>query len=80
MERLYKEFLAEFDRAAGELSKKYGTPARMGKQDDSAIPLNGVFRFAVWEVEGTELYLAAAHEEREVPILLMMGCDQGNVA
>ena len=75
--RLYQSFSTDFDRAQAELSKKYGPPVRTGKDDDDAIPLNGIFRFAVWDVDGIELYLAAAHEDRGVPILLMMGSDRG---
>jgi hypothetical protein len=80
IERLYKEFSSDFDRARAQLTKQYGTPIREGKEDDAAVLLNGVFRFAVWEVDGTELFLAAAHEDRDVPILLMMGTDSGNLA
>lgn len=71
--RLYEEFSAEFDRVVAALTKKYGKPSRMGKKDDKAIPLNGVFRFAVWSVGEEQLFAAAAHEDRGVPILLMLG-------
>jgi hypothetical protein len=72
-ERLYAEFSAEFDRIVAALTKQYGQPSRMGKKDDKVIPLNGVFRFAVWSVGDQELFAAAAHEDRGVPILLMLG-------
>ena len=77
---LYQEFSAELDRVAAELTEKYGKPVRTGAEDDTCIPLNGVFRFAVWDFDGAELYVAAAHEDRGVPILLMIGADSGNVA
>jgi len=80
VERLYQEFSADFDLARAELSEKYGPPTRTGNQSDPAIPLNGVFRFAIWEIDGSQLYIAAAHEDREIPILLVIGSDQGNVA
>ena len=44
------------------------------------IPLNGVFRFAVWPVGDKQLFAAAAHEDRGVPILLMLGTADGDVA
>jgi hypothetical protein len=73
VERLQTEFATDFARAAADLGKRYGPPARTGESDDDAVPLNGVFRFALWEVDGQRLFLAAAHEDRGVPILLMMG-------
>jgi hypothetical protein len=80
IDRLYQAFSAELERVQVELTKKYGKPVRTGTEDDGSIPLNGVFRFAVWDIDGTVLYVAAAHEDRGVPILLMMGADSGNVA
>ena len=72
-EKLYAEFSSEFDRVEAALTKQYGKPARTGKKDNKAIPLNGVFRFAVWAVGEKQLFAAAAHEDRGVPILLMLG-------
>ncbi len=73
VERLYTEFSGEVDGVAEELNKDYGPPIRTGTANDEAIPLNGVFRFGVWDIDGTELFVAAAHEDRGVPILLMVG-------
>jgi len=73
IENLYSDFSAEFDRIEAALTKEYGEPSRTGKEDDEAIPLNGVFRFAVWAVGDKQLFAAAAHEDRGVPILLMLG-------
>lgn len=72
-ERLYAELAAEFDRYVAELTQEYGPPDRRGEEDDDAVPLNGVFRFAVWSVGDQELFAAAAHEDRGVPVLLMLG-------
>mgnify|MGYP001547807214 CR=1 FL=1 len=73
IEKLQTEFSAELDRIQKELSKQYGTPSRTGETDDDVIPLSGVFRFAVWEVDEQQLFVAASHEDRGVPILLMLG-------
>ena len=56
-----------------ELAKEFGPPSRIGKADDEFIPLGGVFRFAIWEVGDSQLFVAASHEDRGVPILLMIG-------
>ena len=72
-ERLHADFSAEFERVQKDLTKQYGPPSRTGETDDEVIPLNGVFRFAVWEVGETQLFAAASHEDRGVPILLMLG-------
>jgi len=79
IDQLYDEFSAEFERVAAVLSQQYGKPSRTGEEDDEVIPLNGVFRFAVWSVGDKQLFAAAAHEDRGVPILLMLGTAEGDV-
>jgi hypothetical protein len=73
IEKLYETFSSHFDRVREELTKQYGEPSRIGNEDDDAIPLNGVFRFAIWTVNEAQLFAAAAHENRETPIVLMLG-------
>ena len=73
LEELCAEFERDFDRVVATLSEKYGAPARTGEEDDDVVELNGVFRFAVWPVGRKLLYAAAAHEDRELPMLLMSG-------
>lgn len=71
--RLYEDFAAEFERVKTQLSKKYGKPTRTGTEEDDTVPLNGVQHFAIWKVGKQELYAAVAHEDTEVPIILMLG-------
>ena len=73
IDNLYAEFTAECKQVVSELSKKYGKPSREGNEDNEVVELNGVFCFAIWVVGGRQLYVAAAHEDRGVPILLMLG-------
>lgn len=73
IDELYTEFVAAFDLYVTKLSKNFGDPDRMGQEDDETIPLNGVFRFAIWSVGDLQLFCAAAYEHRELPILLMLG-------
>jgi hypothetical protein len=80
MAKLYADFSAEFDRAEAALTKQYGKPSRTGEDDDEIIPLNGVFRFAIWPVGDKQLFAAFAHEDRGVPILLMLGTAEDDVA
>jgi hypothetical protein len=77
--RITKEFESQFELARRDLTKEFGEPTRIGTTDDPGIPLTGVFRCAVWDVDGRELFLAAAHEDRGTPVLLMMGVEGGNV-
>ena len=60
-----------------------GFAAEVGEihvHDARVVPLNGVFRFAVWEVGERFLFAAAAHEDRGVPILLILGSAGREVA
>jgi hypothetical protein len=72
-QRLHADCSAEFDRVQAELSRTYGEPLRTGAGDDGHIPLNGVFRLALWKVGDMVLFAAAAHEDRDCPLLLMLG-------
>ena len=75
-ERLHAEFSKDFDGVQAELARVYGEPSRTGEGDDGLIPLNGVFRFAMWEVGHIVLFAAAAHEDRDCPLLLMLGTSE----
>ena len=62
-----------FDDAEAELTAEFGPPAGIGTQNAGAIPLCGIIRWATWAAGGQTLYLAAAHEDRELPLLLALG-------
>ena len=82
-DELYSEFEADVDRIAAELSGKYGPPAATGgrdTEDHELVQLGGVIRFAMWQVEGHVLYIAASHEDRGLPVLLMLGAAPGRAA
>ncbi len=72
-ERLYADFSAELERVQIGLSKQYGSPSRVGQTHENGMLLNGVFRFAVWLVKDRQLFVAAAHEDRGLPVLLVLG-------
>lgn len=73
IEKLYLDFAEEFDRVEAALTEQYGRPSRTGDEHHDIIPLSGIFRFAIWLVGDRQLFAAAAHEDRELPILLMLG-------
>ncbi len=73
LERLEQDFVAAFNQSRIELEAVYGPPVRVGDVDDESIPLGGVLRFTVWKVDDKQLWLAAAHEDRDCPFLLLMG-------
>ena len=50
VEGLYNEFTKEFDRVQADLEESYGPPSRSGEGSDILIPLNGVLRYAFWQV------------------------------
>ena len=58
----------------------YGKPLRTGRSNTRLIPINGVFRYAVWEVGKRRLFVAAAREDRECPMELVLGAAPGRVA
>jgi|SRR4051794_38694868 hypothetical protein len=72
-EQLCKEFSADVEEVQAELSKEYGSPSRKGKSDNKIIRLNGVFRYAIWQIADKHLFVAAHHEDRGIPIVLWLG-------
>ena len=73
VEKLHGEFLAEFETVQAELISQFALPSRRGTKADAAIPLNGVFYFAIWPVGDRQLFVAVAHEDRGCPILFVLG-------
>jgi hypothetical protein len=74
LELKHREFEAVHGSLVEELSKRFGDPRIAVEESEfDSIPLNGVFPAAMWEVEGTELFLAVSHEDRELPFLLAIG-------
>jgi hypothetical protein len=77
-EKLHAEFSTAFDDVQAELTRAYGEPLRTGAEDDELIPLNGIFRLALWDLGDITLFAAAAHEDRGCPMLLMLGTTTGD--
>jgi hypothetical protein len=73
-EQLERDFIAAFVESVEDLTDEYGPPARLGEEGDDSVQIGGVFRFAIWRIRDNELWLAAAHEDRELPYVLLMGC------
>ena len=73
IESLYAEFNIEFDRVKTSLIERFGTRLWAGIDDDDSVPLNGVFRFALWDAGDRTPYIAAVHEDRGCPIVLILG-------
>jgi hypothetical protein len=55
--KLEAEFNADFEHLEAQLVEEFGSPSRAGTVADDAIPLCGVFRFAVWDVHGKQLFV-----------------------
>ena len=73
-EGVRRNFLTNFDTVMAELTADFGEPTRSGIDDGRGdVPLCGIFRFAVWATGKGDLFLAAAHEDRECPYLLAVG-------
>ncbi len=73
IEELYVEFSADVETIQDALTAELGPPKHKGKSNHKFIPLNGVFRYALWEVGDKHLFVAAHHEDREIPIILALG-------
>lgn len=72
-ERLRRKFIKRLKAIQTKLTAEFGAPAETGDDDHDRIPVNGVFQYALWKVKGKELYLAASHEDVELPYALVLG-------
>jgi hypothetical protein len=68
---LVRDFEHQFEALVEKLRVNYGDPVWLDG-DVTAIPLCGVYRNAMWRINGRKLFLAAAHEDRECPFLLVL--------
>lgn len=73
-EQLTKEFEAAVQSAVSKLEAAYGAAHFLVDEADmDDLPLAGVFCAAIWRFDGATLFVAASHEDRETPFLLVVG-------
>ncbi len=66
-------FQRRLQRQVTKLEKEFGEPAERGNDQHPDIPVNGVFRYALWREGGKTLYVAASHEDIGLPCVLTLG-------
>lgn len=77
VEETYRQFLAKMKAYQAQLAAEFGDPSEIGKDEHDAIPLNGILQHAIWDVNGKSLFLAVAHEDRELPCIIWLGVTHG---
>lgn len=74
IETLYDDFGRTFDTTVPAISELLGVPTRSDERDrewlDSWYP--EALKFSAWPVPGGFITLALEHQDREVPILLLL--------
>jgi hypothetical protein len=76
-EQLRRKFIRRLKAIQKRLAAQFGSPVETGADDQSRVPLNGVFRYAIWNVSARQLFLAAHHEDRELPYAIVLGTIAG---
>jgi hypothetical protein len=72
--RLEVEFEKEWKRATTEIACEFGAATiAVDYNDTRYVPLNGVGGVSSWLVGDKRLYVCYAHEDRELPYLLVVG-------
>lgn len=72
-ERLCRKFVKKASAIQKKLTAEFGTPAETGDAEHRRIPVNGVFQYAIWKTKGKTLFLAAHHEDTELPYAVVLG-------
>jgi hypothetical protein len=74
IEALYDDFGKTFDATVPNIAALLGEPTRSGERDrewlDTWYP--EALKFAAWPIPGGFITLALEHQDREVPILLLL--------
>lgn len=73
IERTYEIFLKRMKAYQKQLTATFGEPAEEGEDEHDAIPRNGILRHVIWDIRGRSLFLAVAHEDRELPCDILFG-------
>lgn len=73
LEQTKARFQRRLQRQVTQLEKEFGEPAERGTDQHPDIPVNGVFRYALWREGGKTLYVAASHEDIGLPCVLTLG-------
>jgi hypothetical protein len=79
-EQLRRKFVRRLKAFEKKLAAQFGSPAETGADDQGRVTLNGVFRYAIWNVSARQLFLAAHHEDRELPYAIVLGTIAGETA
>ena len=73
LEQTKARFEKRLQQQVRKLAKEFGEPAERGNDQHPSIPVNGVFRYALWLDGRKTLYLAASHEDIGLPCVLTLG-------
>lgn len=76
-DRMYQAAAERFQQAATALSERYGDPVRSTAARLRRIPHNGVVDSRIWSVAGQLVYLVLTHEDRELPVQILVGRTAG---
>jgi hypothetical protein len=73
-DHLKVEFEEEWKRATAEIAREFGAATIATLYDETEyVPLNGVWEASSWQIGKRRLFVAYAHEDRELPYLLVVG-------
>ena len=73
-DHLQSEFEEEWKRATAEIAREFGAATIATSYDATKyVPLNGVGGASSWQIGKRRLFVAYAHEDRELPYLLIVG-------
>jgi len=78
MDALYGELVEEMEDLVADLTAVWGEPEFHGRWDDDDYPEWAFHdRIAFWQREGRYAYVAVRHEDKELPIELVLGVSDG---
>jgi hypothetical protein len=73
LERLRRKFAKRVKSIQKELTEELGPPAETGTGRHKDIPLGAVIQYAIWNIKGKRVYVAAHHEDIGLPFALILG-------
>jgi hypothetical protein len=78
MEAIFDALVLKWEKLVSEIAAVWGSPMQAGSGDEVDFPWSVLGnRIAVWPHDDRFAYAAVRHEDKELPMLLLLGVSDG---
>jgi hypothetical protein len=78
MDEIFDGLVLKWEKLVSEITSAWGPPLQAGSADEVDFPWSVLGdRIAVWSRDDRFAYVAVRHEDKELPMLLLLGVSDG---